>query len=68
MSAKTKPTNDELLNIAMELASAGEDTTGVCMNCGGTQDGVEPDARAYCCECCGQNKVYGAEEVIIMLA
>ena len=27
---------------------------------------VEPDARKYECDCCGEPKVYGAEELIMM--
>ena len=57
-----------LLDKAMELVEAGEDTTGICHGCGATQACVEPDAREYECETCGQNKVYGAEETIMMLA
>ena len=31
-------------------------------------DGVEPDARRYECECCGEPGVYGAEELLIYIA
>jgi hypothetical protein len=33
-----------------------EDNQGFCLACGETQDGVEPDARRYKCECCGEEK------------
>mgnify|MGYP003336427994 CR=1 FL=1 len=34
--------------------------------CGEENGPVEPDARKYECDCCGEPKVYGAEELIIM--
>jgi len=40
---------------------------GFCLACGATAHGVEPDARDYTCEECGQPKVYGAEEVLMMV-
>lgn len=46
-----------------EMDEAGE---GWCLACGETQDGVEPDARRYTCECCGKDKVYGAAELACM--
>jgi hypothetical protein len=36
--------------------------------CGAEAEGVEPDARRYECECCGEPKVYGAEELVLMMA
>lgn len=43
-----------------------KDQDGFCLACGNIQDGVEPDARKYTCECCGAPKVYGAEELALM--
>ena len=40
---------------------------GFCLACGATAHGVESDARDYTCEECGQPKVYGAEEVLMMV-
>uniref|UniRef100_A0A6M3LTN7 Uncharacterized protein n=1 Tax=viral metagenome TaxID=1070528 RepID=A0A6M3LTN7_9ZZZZ len=48
-------------------AAQRDDYTGICVLCGGEQGGCEPDARAYWCEGCGGNGVYGAEELIIRL-
>ena len=42
------------------------DYIGICLACGEEQEGVEPDARRYECESCGANKVYGAEELLMM--
>lgn len=41
------------------------DTTGFCIFCGNTQEGCEPDARAYECEGCGERGVYGLQELAI---
>lgn len=40
-----------------------EESQGFCLACGGIQEGVEPDARGYTCECCGEAKVYGPEDL-----
>jgi len=45
-----------------------DDCLGFCLACGEQASGVEPDAREYQCESCGQRKVYGAEELLLMLA
>ncbi len=39
---------------------------GFCLACGNSQEGCEPDARKYKCESCGQPKVYGLEELVMM--
>lgn len=39
---------------------------GFCLACGELADGVEPDARKYTCEFCNKDKVYGAEELVLM--
>lgn len=39
---------------------------GFCLACGEVQDGVEPDARQYECEHCGEHKVYGTAELVLM--
>jgi predicted RNA-binding Zn-ribbon protein involved in translation (DUF1610 family) len=44
------------------------DSPGFCTSCGAEAEGVEPDARRYSCEECGQCSVYGAEELLIMLS
>ena len=45
-----------------------DDNLGFCLTCGDEQGGCEPDARNYECESCGEKKVFGAEELIIMFA
>jgi hypothetical protein len=41
---------------------------GFCVACGKSADGVEPDARRYKCESCGEATVYGAEELMMEVA
>lgn len=42
--------------------------TGFCIACGAENWGVEPDAREYRCRSCGEFRVYGAEELLLMVA
>lgn len=42
------------------------DNGGFCVACGEEAYGVEPDARGYECESCGEPKVYGSEELMMM--
>ena len=46
----------------------GLDNPGFCIKCGCENDGCEPDARRYRCESCGAMAVYGAEELLLMVA
>lgn len=41
---------------------------GFCLACGAEHDEIEPDACAYPCFDCGAHRVYGAEELILMIA
>ena len=43
-----------------------DDNVGWCLKCGDLVEGVEPDARKYLCECCGETKVYGLVELALM--
>jgi hypothetical protein len=52
---------------AAEFEAACDGYQGFCVNCKRmTSDGVEPDARKYECERCGERTVYGAEEALFM--
>lgn len=57
-----KVTMDQVLT-----AVESGDYVGFCLACGMEHEGVEPDARKYECEDCGKRKVYGAEELMMML-
>ena len=55
------------LDIIMAAVESGE-YVGFCIACLAQVDGVEPDARRYECEVCGELKVFGAEELLLMMA
>jgi hypothetical protein len=44
----------------------GEGSCGFCLACGEMAYSVEPDAREYECESCGEKEVFGAEEIVLM--
>lgn len=44
------------------------DNPGICLACGADHDGIEPDACGYICEECEEPQVYGASEILIMIA
>lgn len=48
------------------IEKAADEYAGWCIACGRKAYGIEPDAHEYECEHCGQNKVYGAEEMALM--
>jgi hypothetical protein len=57
------------LTLDIVLAALESDAyLGFCLACGAEHDGVEPDARRYRCTECGLHKVYGAEELLMMLS
>jgi hypothetical protein len=44
-----------------------EGVNGGCLACGEIKYGmVEPDAEKYECEECGENEVYGLEQLLLM--
>lgn len=51
----------------VEAVESGDDM-GFCIACGAEHYGIEPDARKYDCEECDLPKVYGAEELLMMIA
>lgn len=53
------------LDQIMEAIEA-DDYLGFCTACGAEQGGCEPDAQNYECESCGERKVFGAEQLLIM--
>lgn len=50
----------------LENVMKGDNSEGWCLACGKPAQGVEPDARKYKCACCKADKVYGAEELLLM--
>lgn len=53
---------------AVERQMTSLDNPGFCIACGEDQDGCEPDAREYECECCGKRAVFGAADLLLRLA
>ena len=49
-----------------EIQEADLMACGLCLACGTSRDGCEPDAREYHCDECGRDTVYGASEIMIM--
>ena len=69
MAIKRNPTTGKIIakRFSMRrIEDAIDAMEGLCLACGGSKDGCEPDARKYRCDGCGLNTVYGAEEVALM--
>ena len=49
-----------------EYMERSEGYEGLCLKCGEEAFNVEPDARRYACETCGEKAVYGMEELLVM--
>jgi len=50
----------------VQHACENETNEGFCLACGAEGQAAEPDARRYMCDACGEHKVYGAEELLLM--
>jgi rRNA maturation endonuclease Nob1 len=65
--ASEHASTDRVSMTVAEFEEACDAYQGFCTNCRKiTSDGVEPDAREYECESCGERTVYGAEETLFM--
>ncbi len=51
---------------AVEARMTSLDNPGFCLACGAYHNSCEPDARNYKCEECGERKVFGADEILLM--
>lgn len=60
---KPKVTLDQII-----AAVEADDCRGFCLACGAEAHSVEPDARKYLCETCGAPRVFGAEQLLLMVA
>lgn len=63
---KVKISRERVL-AAVEAEMFGCENPGFCLACGVDADDCEPDAREHECENCGERKVYGAAEVLLMM-
>ena len=52
---------------AVKSEMFGLGNPGFCIACGADHDNCEPDAREYECYECGENKVYGAAELLLYI-
>lgn len=63
----TFPDAEEILDRALSYVAADE-LIGICLACGEEYDSnLEPDAREVTCEACGEDRVYGSQEILFML-
>jgi predicted RNA-binding Zn-ribbon protein involved in translation (DUF1610 family) len=58
----------EVIIEMVERRRSSLDDPGFCMACGAEPDGIEPDARNYECEACGEKQVFGCEELLLRIA
>lgn len=59
----------ELVVAAVVRRNNSLDDPGFCIACGcDFESGIEPDAREYECEACGELAVYGADELLLHMA
>ena len=55
----------DMVTVEQVLAAVESDEQiGFCTECGDETGPVEPDARGYRCDSCGEYSVYGAEELL----
>jgi len=52
---------------AAERCMFKEEMVGFCISCGEEIEPIEPDAEKVRCEYCGEKKVYGAEQLLLMV-
>ncbi len=65
MSTQTKKMHKLIFTVEV-IKEAIENQQGFCLSCGTVHDYIEPDARGYKCDECEADKVFGAEEIILM--
>ena len=49
-------------------ATRSDEYIGFCLACGAEHEGIDLDAHGVECEVCGKPKVYGAEELVLLLS
>ncbi len=59
-------TTDRIVE-AVQRHNSSLDNPGFCIACGEDAEGCEPDARNYECEHCGAHRVFGAEELLMLV-
>lgn len=49
-----------------EFLDGTDSSEGLCLRCGVSRYGVEPDAEGYKCDSCGSNAVMGIEMALVI--
>jgi hypothetical protein len=49
-----------------EYLEYSEQNAGFCLECRSDVFGIEPDARNYICEECGEPQVFGIQKLLLM--
>jgi predicted RNA-binding Zn-ribbon protein involved in translation (DUF1610 family) len=62
----TKAGREQFMPSMEEAETMDSEGYGFCLACGNDCQPAEPDARKYVCDACGEEKVYGASELILM--
>ncbi len=64
-TTRRRPTQRRTFTMSQVEEASGLQA-GFCIACGAMQEECEPDAREYKCDDCGADKVFGAEEIMLM--
>jgi len=59
---------EERIADAVQRQHSTLDNPGFCISCGTEHDDIEPDAQGDTCAECGAHSVYGAEELLMIVA
>jgi predicted RNA-binding Zn-ribbon protein involved in translation (DUF1610 family) len=65
MKVHKSVTMDRITEMARESMFGTEDN-GICISCGADAYGVEPDAENYTCKSCGEEAVFGGEQLLFL--
>ena len=64
---RTRVTAEQIIETVKRRRTTLDDP-GFCLACGTEVNGVEPDAREYECDACGELQVFGCEEILLRIA
>lgn len=57
--------HESITDVRIIIDLEADDFLGFCIACGETNACIEPDAREYACEACGDRAVYGVQELLL---
>lgn len=66
MKHQTETIHEDITADLLMEAAENDSCTGFCTACGTEHSGIEPDAEDYECESCGQHRVCGAEQLLLL--